>query len=212
MNNDTFTKSYDYVILDDDKRMTKAMKEVYCYLLRFKEAGNDAFPSVSNIMKHTLNSDSTVRRATKALEDIGLIKKVHRLNMSNIYLIQPYDKKLNPCLPDSTCHTDSTPCLSDSTPCLTDIPYMSERTSIRLEDEIRDKITYKKEQEENDQAFIEESKVEMNPPLSFSSASQKLSDSIAAPDNNYGLTVQRKSNLFPIHSANDFQFDQYGDY
>lgn len=91
----TFTKSYHHVMLDKDPRMTKPMKEVYCFLLSFQETEsiNKIFPSTQKIAEFTCNSDRTVKRATKALQDIGLIQKTRRFNSSSIFKVMPYTTK-----------------------------------------------------------------------------------------------------------------------
>jgi len=91
----TFTKSYHYVMLDKDPRMTKPMKEVYCFLLSFQETESisQIFPSTQKIAEFTCNSDRTVKRATKALQDIGLIQKTRRFNSSSIFKVMPYATK-----------------------------------------------------------------------------------------------------------------------
>lgn len=91
----TFTKAYHYVMLDKDPRMTKPMKEVYCFLLSFQETEsiNQIFPSTQKIAEFTCNSDRTVKRATKALQDIGLIQKTRRFNSSSIFKVMPYATK-----------------------------------------------------------------------------------------------------------------------
>lgn len=91
----TFTKSYHHVMLDKDPRMTKPMKEVYCFLLSFQETEsiNQIFPSTHKIAEFTCNSDRTVKRATKALQDIGLIQKTRRFNSSSIFKVMPYATK-----------------------------------------------------------------------------------------------------------------------
>lgn len=91
----TFTKSYHHVMLDKDPRMTKPMKEVYCFLLSFQETESisQIFPSTQKIAEFTCNSDRTVKRATKALQDIGLIQKTRRFNSSSIFKVMPYTTK-----------------------------------------------------------------------------------------------------------------------
>lgn len=91
----TFTKSYHHVMLDKDPRMTKPMKEVYCFLLSFQETESisQIFPSTQKIAEFTCNSDRTVKRATKALQDIGLIQKTRRFNSSSIFKVMPYATK-----------------------------------------------------------------------------------------------------------------------
>lgn len=91
----TFTKSYHHVMLDKDPRMTKPMKEVYCFLLSFQETESisQIFPSTQKIAEFTCNSDRTIKRATKALQDIGLIQKTRRFNSSSIFKVMPYVMK-----------------------------------------------------------------------------------------------------------------------
>lgn len=91
----TFTKSYHHVMLDKDPRMTKPMKEVYCFLLSFQETESisQIFPSTQKIAEYTCNSDRTVKRATKALQDIGLIQKTRRFNSSSLFKVMPYATK-----------------------------------------------------------------------------------------------------------------------
>lgn len=102
MNTTTFIKSYHHVMLDKDPRMTKPMKEVYNFLLSYEETASvqQVFPSTARIAEFTCNSPATVKRATKALQEIGLIKKTQRFNSTNIFQVLPYSTK------DQTAHCE----------------------------------------------------------------------------------------------------------
>ena len=98
----TFIKTYHHVMLDKDPRMTKPMKEVYNLLLSYEETDSvqQVFPSTARIAEFTCNSPATVKRATKALQEIGLIKKTQRFNSTNIFQVLPYSTK------DQTAHRE----------------------------------------------------------------------------------------------------------
>lgn len=91
----TFIKTYHHIMLDKDPRMTKPMKEVYNFLLSYEETDSikQVFPSTARIAEFTCNSPATVKRATKALQEIGLIKKTQRFNSTNIFQVLPYSMK-----------------------------------------------------------------------------------------------------------------------
>lgn len=138
----TFTKLYDDVMCDQDPRMNIQMKLVYSYLLRFQESAgiSSVFPSNDNIMSHTGFSKSTVQRATRLLQGLGLIAKTRRFNKSNLFEIRPYSEK--GVIADS----ESEGCQPDLSRGVTETRLeVSERPPIRLEDKIREKISLKEE-------------------------------------------------------------------
>lgn len=102
MRNDTFTKNYDHILCDQDPRITPAAKLVYMYLLRFHESKKikKIFPSVTMIAVYTMQSESSVKRATRLLLDLGLITRCRRFNSSNVYEVQPYTAKGDPIYPE----------------------------------------------------------------------------------------------------------------
>ncbi|EHX9244001.1 hypothetical protein K3712_000531 [Escherichia coli] len=167
----TFTKTYDYVMLDSDPRMTKPMKEVYCYLLRFKESNsaNEIFPSNQNIGTYTLNSPATVKRATKALQDIGLIQKTRRNNTSNLYAVMPYKAKDIAQDEPSTAHSE--PGIAQGEPMDS-----SQRATIRLDIKLPNRLINKEEAENikaDDLKEIKKSLYEMVKELDRSSTVSK---------------------------------------
>lgn len=137
----TFTKSYHYVMLDKDPRMTKPMKEVYCFLLSFQETESisQIFPSTQKIAEFTCNSERTVKRATKALQDIGLIQKTRRFNSSSIFKVMPYATKDAGATQSSVGATQS----------LTIGPHSPQPgatvSSYKITDKIKDKISLEEE-------------------------------------------------------------------
>ncbi|GEM_PF-6360264 len=142
----TFTKAYHYVMLDKDPRMTKPMKEVYCFLLSFQETEsiNQIFPSTHKIAEFTCNSDRTVKRATKALQDIGLIQKTRRFNSSSIFKVMPYTTKDAGATQSSVGDTQS----------LTIGPHSPQVgatvSSYKITDKIKDKISLEEEGQNQD--------------------------------------------------------------
>ncbi|WP_400217254.1 helix-turn-helix domain-containing protein [Escherichia coli] len=148
-----FTKSYDYVMLDTDERMTQQMKHVYCYLLRFKESNCQVFPSVRNIAQYTCFSEITVKRATRALTDIGLIAKQRRMDNSNIYTVNTYDCKLKPNVVTGNISISAGAGISETSAWYpTDTYTVSHRyvhgiseTHYQINDEIKEKISLKEE-------------------------------------------------------------------
>ncbi|EFM6520585.1 helix-turn-helix domain-containing protein [Escherichia coli] len=153
----TFTKNYDYVMLDDDHRMTQQMKHTYCYLLRFHESGLTVFPSVSNIARYTGYSERTIKRVTESLVEIGLISKQRRMSNSNIYTIHPYSQKVVATEPGKQAisngvtmsisgtaimNGDSQTLPSDSQT----LPLVTDRHTMRLINEIKNEISLKEGQ------------------------------------------------------------------
>jgi len=142
----TFTKSYHHVMLDKDPRMTKPMKEVYCFLLSFQETESisQIFPSTQKIAEFTCNSDRTVKRATKALQDIGLIQKTRRFNSSSIFKVMPYATKDAGATQSSVGDTQS----------LTIEPHSPQVgatvSSYKITDKIKDKISLEEEGQNQD--------------------------------------------------------------
>lgn len=141
----TFTKAYHYVMLDKDPRMTKPMKEVYCFLLSFQETESisQIFPSTQKIAEFTCNSDRTVKRATKALQDIGLIQKTRRFSSSSIFKVMPYATK----------DAGATESLVGATQSLTIGPHSPQAgatvSSYKITDKIKDKISLEEGQNQD---------------------------------------------------------------
>lgn len=150
----TFTKSYHYVMLDKDPRMTKPMKEVYCFLLSFQETESisQIFPSTQKIAEFTCNSDRTVKRATKALQDIGLIQKTRRFNSSSIFKVMPYATK----------DVGATVSSVGATQSLTIGPHSPQAgatvSSYKITDKIKDKISLEEEGQNQDASLSQVNK------------------------------------------------------
>lgn len=84
MTTENFTKAYDYVM--SIKGVSLPAKMIYCRILRFTENKQECYASNEYFVEAFDISLSTVKRATKELEQFGWITKVRRFNTSNIWL------------------------------------------------------------------------------------------------------------------------------